>query len=125
MKVILLSISLLLLSACSSQYSFNSNINRDAITDYYKAANVTLYQQDQTPSAPFSNIAILEAQSCQINHNDPAASDIAARTKLREQAANKGANAIIVKRCMEINDPSSGCISQVICMGQAIKEIKQ
>ena len=40
-------------------------------------------------------------------------------------AANKGANAIIVKRCMEINDPSSGCISQVICMGQAIKEIKQ
>ncbi|MGL6012518.1 MAG: Rcs stress response system protein RcsF, partial [Shewanella oncorhynchi] len=49
MKIILSSALVLLLSACASDYSFNSNLDSEAINDYFKASDVILYEGDTLP----------------------------------------------------------------------------
>lgn len=118
-NLIFLTITFLLVS-CSTDYSFNSNINKSAINDYFKAGKVQLINKDHPPKKPFNTLGIISGESCQINENGTPASFADARTALRRHAADIGGNAVIINNCVQFNEPDNACISRVLCMGQAI-----
>lgn len=121
MKLLLSSASVLLLSACASEYSFNSNLDSDAINDYFKASDVTLYEADQTPAGHYELKGLVQGESCQAQANDVPASIADARTEARRNAADKGANGIMIKQCVIVEEAAQGCVSRALCVGQAIK----
>lgn len=121
MKTILSSALMLLLSACASDYSFNSNLNGEAIDDYFKASDVTLYEGDTLPKGHYELKGLVQGESCQADSNAVPASLADARTEARRAAADKGANGIIIKQCVMFEEAAQGCISRSLCVGQAIK----
>lgn len=121
MKMILSSALVLLLSACASDYSFNSNLNGEAIDDYFKASDVTLYEGDTLPKGHYELKGLVQGESCQANINAVPASLADARTEARRAAADKNANGIIIKQCVMFEEAAQGCISRALCVGQAIK----
>lgn len=121
MKMILSSALVLLLSACASDYSFNSNLNGEAIDDYFKASDVTLYEGDTLPKGHYELKGLVQGESCQADINAVPASLADARTEARRAAADKSANGIIIKQCVMFEEAAQGCISRALCVGQAIK----
>lgn len=118
-KNFLLLISILLVG-CTGKYSFNSNLSKQAIDEYYKAGGVLFIEKNQTPPRPFNPIGMVDGESCQIGNNDAPASVANARTDLRRHAADKGGNGVILNNCVNFNEPDAGCITRVLCIGQAI-----
>lgn len=116
-----------LLTACSTNYAFNSNLDSTAIKEYFKASDVQVYQDGVSPNAAYKIIGLVEGESCQALANDAPASQGEARTQARKKAADLQANGIIIKKCALIPSDNSavksaqGCYSKVICVGQAIK----
>ncbi|MGB0893504.1 MAG: Rcs stress response system protein RcsF [Parashewanella sp.] len=121
MKKLILIPLMLGLNACTSSYTFNSNVDSAAIKEYFKASNVTLFERGQFPSKNYQQLGLVEGESCQIAINDKPAELSQARTKARRHAADLGANALLVKHCAVINTRSAECITQVICSGLAVK----
>ncbi|AVV86063.1 Rcs stress response system protein RcsF [Shewanella putrefaciens] len=121
MKIILSSALVLLLSACASDYRFNSNLDTEAINDYFKASDVTLYEGESLPKGHYELKGLVQGESCQADINAVPASLADARTQARRSAADKGANGIIIKQCVMFEEAAQGCISRALCVGQAIK----
>lgn len=121
MKIILSSALVLLLSACAGDYSFNSNLDGEAINDYFKAGDVTLFEDNNLPKGHYELKGLVQGESCQADVNSVPASLSDARTQARRAAADKGANAIIIKQCVLLEEAAQGCISRALCVGQAIK----
>ena len=117
----------ILLAACSSQYAFNSNLDSEAINEYFKASDVKVYQGSEQPNGPYRVIGLVEGESCQALANDVPASHGEARTQARRKAADLKANGIIIKKCALLptdkakGKSDQGCYSKVICIAQAIK----
>ncbi|MGL5360165.1 MAG: Rcs stress response system protein RcsF [Shewanella sp.] len=121
MKIWISSALVLLLSACASDYSFTSNLSGAAISDYFKASDVTLYEGDTLPKGHYELKGLVQGESCQADVNAVPASLTEARTEARRTAADKGANGIIIKQCILFEEAAQGCISRALCVGQAIK----
>lgn len=121
MKIILSSALVLLLSACASDYSFNSNVDGEAINDYFKASDVILYEGDTLPKGHYELKGLVEGESCQADTNGAPVSLADARTEARRNAADKGANGIIITQCVIFEEAAQGCISRALCVGQAVK----
>ncbi|MBV7316231.1 Rcs stress response system protein RcsF [Shewanella sp. NIFS-20-20] len=113
--------SLMLLAGCAGDYSFQSNLNSAAINDYFKAGDVSLYTRDQAPQGLFERLAMVSGESCQLNPNDPPASQAEARTQLRRHTADIGGNGVMLNNCVSFSNEADGCISRIQCIGQAIK----
>jgi len=121
MNIPLLLSLMLLLSACSGTYQFNSNLDAATISDYFKASEVTVYEGNVTPASYYEVLGFIEAEDCQEYANDAPASISQARTLARRSAADKGANGLIIKKCMVLAQADQACFSRAICVGQAIK----
>ncbi|WP_394128765.1 Rcs stress response system protein RcsF [Shewanella maritima] len=111
----------LLLSACAGEYSFNSNLNGEAINEYFKPGEVTLYDQNNQPAKGYTILGLVEGSDCQVEANDVPASAAQARTEARKKAAEMGANGIIIQQCLQNDKPDDTCVSQSFCIGKAIK----
>ncbi|GIU16868.1 MULTISPECIES: Rcs stress response system protein RcsF [unclassified Shewanella] len=120
MKYLLPSVFVLLLAGCAGEYTFNSNLDSDAINDYFKASDVTVYEGTLQPIGPFEVKGMVEGETCQVSENDAPASISEARTLARRAAADKQANGLVVKNCLLIEEASQNCVSRAICVGQAI-----
>ncbi|MFT5705584.1 MAG: RcsF protein [Shewanella sp.] len=120
MKTIIIPALVLLVSGCAGEYKFNSNLSGEAIDDYFKVSDVTVYE-NSLPSGNFERKGLVEGESCQIAANDAPANIVEARTKARRSAADKGANGLIIKTCFVATEQTQQCISNAICIGQAIK----
>ena len=119
MKKILISAMVILVSGCAGEYKFNSNLNGEAIDDYFKASDVTVYENRQ-PQGKFERKGLVEGQSCQEANNDAPANIAEARTMARRSAADKGANGLIIKTCFMAAEKTQTCVTSAICVGQAI-----
>ncbi|WP_394147471.1 Rcs stress response system protein RcsF [Shewanella atlantica] len=121
MKTLFIAPLVLLLSACAGDYTFNSNLDGEAIDEYFKASDVVVFEGNSHPTAPYEIIGLVEGETCQEGANDAPASIREARTLARRAAADKGANAILIKKCMVFEEQGQGCFSRAVCIGQAIK----
>ncbi|WP_394200406.1 Rcs stress response system protein RcsF [Shewanella waksmanii] len=120
MKIYLPLIGTLLLSACAGNYTFNSNLNGEAIDEYFKASDVTVFNEGEQPRSPYELKGLVEGESCQVGADDAPASIVEARTIARRAAADKGANAIMVKKCAVFEERTETCFSRAFCVAQAI-----
>lgn len=120
MKYLLPASLILLLSACAGEYAFNSNLNSDAINDYFKASDVTVYEGDIQPKSPYKINGLVQGETCQIGANDAPASIVEARTLARRAAADKHANGLVIKKCLLIEEATQNCVTSALCIGQAI-----
>ncbi|MCL1138629.1 Rcs stress response system protein RcsF [Shewanella pneumatophori] len=120
MKKLLLPAFIIMLSGCAGDYTFNSNLDSDAINDYFKASDVTVYEGAMQPVGPFEIKGLVEGETCQVSENDAPASIAEARTLARRAAADKQANGLVIKNCLLIEEASPNCVSRALCVGQAI-----
>ena len=111
----------LLLSACASDYTFKSNLDKKAIHDYFKVGDVTLYEENKQPKGHIEILGLVEGEACQETINDAPPQMSIARTNARKAAADLGANGFVVKSCFMIDEADSSCIRRALCVGQAIK----
>ncbi|MCL1147085.1 hypothetical protein L2747_13860 [Shewanella marinintestina] len=125
MKYLLPSALLLVLSGCAGDYTFNSNLDSDAINDYFKASDVTMYEGALQPVGPFEIKGLVEGETCQVSENDAPASIVEARTIARRAAADKQANGLVIKNCLLIEEATQNCVSRALCVGQAIVTTNQ
>ncbi len=125
MKYLLPSALLLVLSGCAGDYTFNSNLDSDAINDYFKASDVTVYEGALQPVGPFEIKGLVEGETCQVSESDAPASIVEARTIARRAAADKQANGLVIKNCLLIEEASQNCVSRALCVGQAIVTTNQ
>ncbi|MCL1036395.1 hypothetical protein L2725_04290 [Shewanella corallii] len=109
-----------LLAGCAGDYTFNSNLSGKAVNEYFKAGDVALIEKNVAPPRPFNPLAMVDGESCQIFADEPPASAVDARTKMRLAAADAGGNGVMLNNCVEYKDPEGGCLSRVICIGRAI-----
>ncbi|GAA5190434.1 Rcs stress response system protein RcsF [Ferrimonas gelatinilytica] len=114
-------LSLLLLTACSNDYRFSSNLDPDNFEDYFAAGNVVLV--DTLPPQAEA-LGVVEGQSCQREAQDPAPNGAEARTDMRRNAAQLGADAVKLLRCSEVDPEASGCLALMVCYGQALRTAK-
>ena len=122
MKTIIIPALVLLVSGCAGEYKFNSNLSGEAINDYFKVSDVTVYE-NSLPSGNFERKGLVEGESCQLAEKDAPASIVEARTLARRSAADKGANGLIIKTCFLTVEKTSQCVSSAICIGQAISTV--
>lgn len=120
MKKTTLALFALLLGGCAGEYTFNSNLDGQAINDYFAVTDVVLYQEGSQPSEVYEVKGLVEGESCQARVNDVPASISEARTAARRAAADKGANGLLVKRCLMFEEATQACVTRAICVGQAI-----
>ncbi len=115
-----LTLSAFLLAGCASDYAFHSNLDSKAIDEYFKVGDVVVYQNGQQPSNTYELKGLVEGESCQETTNDAMASIADARTQARRAAAEQGANGLIIKSCVLFEEATQACITNAICIGQAI-----
>lgn len=109
--------SLLLISGCSGNYQFSSNLDPEPIEGYFAPANVQLLT---AKPAEATSKGFVSGDSCQTKSSLPPANEADARTELRRQAAEKGANAVIVQQCITLAEVP-GCVSAIQCSGEAVQ----
>ncbi|WP_220755588.1 MULTISPECIES: Rcs stress response system protein RcsF [Shewanella] len=114
-------LSTVLLSACSGNYSFNSNLDGEAIDEYFKPSGVVLYKDGERPKGAFEIVGLVEGESCQETEDGVPANIADARTEARKKAVELGANGLIVKKCLLTEQKNNTCYTQAFCVGQAIK----
>ncbi len=120
MKYLLPASLVILLSACAGEYAFKSNLDGEAINDYFKVGDVALYEGSVQPKGPYEIKGLVEGETCQVGESDAPASIVEARTLARRAAADKQANGLVIKNCLLIEESTPNCVTRALCVGQAI-----
>jgi RcsF protein len=111
-----LTITLLIVS-CSGRYTFDSNLDANSAKQYFSASKVTIYNDEAEFTTNYTYIGLVEGEDCQEKQYLAAPDVINARTKARQLAFSKQANAIIFSQCIDIK--TKQCVAQVVCYGKA------
>ncbi|MBM7071754.1 hypothetical protein JQC92_06815 [Shewanella sp. 202IG2-18] len=120
MKNALLIFAGILLAGCSGSYSFHSNLDKENFKEYFKAGDVKVFHTDSLPTQAYKSLGLATGEACQLSSSDKIATESDARTAIRKQAADLGANGVIIRSCATLNE-SNACLSHVLCSGEAIK----
>ncbi|GAA6206620.1 MULTISPECIES: Rcs stress response system protein RcsF [Thalassotalea] len=120
------------ITACSSRYQVQTNLDNLNFKDYYSPAAVTIYQNEQSmlknkntessQAAPkYQYLGAVEGDDCQEKAHHQAPDEINARTNARRKAYDLGANAIIFSGCalIEKNEADKKCLATTVCYGRA------
>lgn len=108
------------ISACSGNYSFNTNLDRENFEEYFKAGNVQIITEDDLPHLNYRELGLVEGEACQAkpHHDEPSEAD--ARTDARRKAAEMGANAVMFETCLLTKPENDTCVSVRLCYGRAM-----
>lgn len=111
------------LSGCS-WFFFSSNIDPDNFTEYYRAAGIEQYTKaDLDKFDSYEDLGDIEGISCQATEKDAEPVEALARRYLLESAADLGANAVIMGKCIELEN-TLHCLKEYTCYARALK-VKQ
>ena len=99
-------------------YSFHTNLDPQNFKEYYKTSGVNEYSNAQLSALRYHSLGTVTGLSCQVKDTDYIATEAQARTRAKEQAADKGANAIVFSRCVRLEE-TPACAVSVTCYGEA------
>ncbi|MBA6336088.1 rcsF protein [Colwellia sp. BRX8-7] len=121
--ILILTLTLIGLSACSSQYTVSTNLDKGKFQTYFSHAQVKVFQDESEFSGRFKLIGLVEGEDCQAKSHHALPDKIAARTEARRQAAQQQANAIIFSGCALIDDDQANkqCIATLVCYGMSFQ----
>jgi len=104
-------LSAFFISACSNNY-VATNLDKDNINQYFSAAKVKIYQNEQSLPAKYQYISPVEGQDCQSRPHHAIPNEVDARTQARQKAFVKGANAVIFTGCANLDHEKLSELSQ-------------
>ncbi|MBA6233580.1 MULTISPECIES: Rcs stress response system protein RcsF [unclassified Colwellia] len=109
------------LSACSSQYTVSTNLDKENFQTYFSHTQVNVIKDESELLGKYKLIGMVEGQDCQTKIHHAAPDKVMAKTQARRQAFKQHANAIIFTGCALINDNQADkqCIETVVCYGKA------
>ncbi|TYK66951.1 rcsF protein [Colwellia echini] len=110
-----------LISSCSGNYAFNSNVKPDNADQYFSASNVKIYNNIKEFPGPFELVGLVEGDDCQTKAHLAPPDPINARTQARQSAYAQKANAVIFTSCINID--AQHCVAQIVCYGKAYKVV--
>jgi RcsF protein len=118
---LLLVVTAMTLSACSSQYTLSTNLDKENFRNYYSHSQVKVLEDESEFSGRFKLIGMVEGQNCQAKSYHALPDEIEARTQARRNAFEQQANAIVFTGCALINDDQANqqCVATVVCYGKA------
>ncbi|MEY8199665.1 MAG: Rcs stress response system protein RcsF [Colwellia sp.] len=108
-----------MLSGCSGNYTFESNVNADNAKEYFSASKVEVFNNELEFNTAYQYVGLVEGTDCQKKQHLAAPDPINARTQARQVAYLQQANAIIFTSCIDIE--TKHCIAQVVCYGKAYR----
>ncbi|RKF15492.1 hypothetical protein DBZ36_13955 [Alginatibacterium sediminis] len=111
-------VSIVLLSACAD-YSVNTNVDPKNFKQYVPGAKVSVMQQSELEGKDYKIIRVVEGIACQEKANDRPPQEIDARNDAREQASYLNADAIVIHKCLSIEDEAH-CVASISCYAKAI-----
>jgi RcsF protein len=116
-----IAVALLALSACSSQYTVSTNLDKENFKNYFSPAQVKVVKDEHEFVGRYKLIGMVEGQNCQARAHHAAPDQIAARTQARRQALKMQANAVIFTGCALIKDDQANkqCAATLVCYGKA------
>lgn len=113
---------LFVITGCSSDYTFSTNLDRENFRDYFAPSRIKVYQSI-SPPAQFKSLGKIVGESCKRQDNDVPPTIDAARIDAQRQASRIGANALIIEHCSTIKGKEAKpCVEVVRCSGQAIQD---
>ncbi len=107
-----------LLAACSG-VSVQTNLNPSNFTEYFKPSTVEVVTFADLEDQIYQVIAPVHGLSCQRDADDFPANETDARVDLLRRAADKGANAVVINKCLTARD-TGACSISVTCYGDAV-----
>jgi len=128
--------SVTLLSSCSSNYIVSTNLDKENFDHYFSASKVEIYDKENELPGPYKFVSLVEGQDCQSMPHQAEPDKINARTQARQQAFQRGANAIVFSGCalldneklakLNASNDAKQCHAIIICYARAfkVKEIK-
>lgn len=113
--------AVIVLSACSSNYTVSTNLDKENFQTYFSHTKVKIAEDESEFKGRYKLIGMVEGQNCQEKPHHAVPDEIAARTHARQQAFQQQANAIIFTGCALIdNDQASKqCHATIVCYGKA------
>jgi len=121
-------ITLLTLTACSSNYTVSTNLDKENFQSYFSPTQVKIAEDESEFHGRYKLIGMVEGESCQEKPHHAKPDKIAARTQARRKAFEKQANAIIFTGCALIDDDkaSKQCVASIVCYGKAyqVEQVK-
>ena len=108
-----------MLSGCSGNYTFESNVKADNAKEYFSASKVKIFNDEQEFNTTYQYVGLVEGEDCQKEQHLAAPDAINARTQARQAAYLQQANAIIFTSCIDIE--TKHCVAQVVCYGKAYR----
>ena len=108
-----------LLTGCSG-YSFPTNLDKENFTEYFKPGSVALVDKAQLAELDYQILGTVEGVSCQEDNSQPVPVIGDARTEARTRTADLGGNALLISKCIELQQ-TPGCQASITCYGQALK----
>jgi RcsF protein len=116
------------LSACSSQFTVSTNLDKENFRSYYSHSQVEVVEDESHFLGRFKLIGMVEGQNCQAKSHHALPDKIEARTQARRNAFDQQANAIIFTGCALINDDQANqkCVATVVCYAKAyqVEQVK-
>jgi RcsF protein len=117
-----------LVGACSNNY-VSTNLDKENINQYFSAAKVKIYQDEQSLPKKHQYLSLVEGEDCQVAQHHARPDEINARTQARQQAFNKNANAVIFTGCATLDhqqlqklkqsNDTKECHAIIICYAKA------
>jgi RcsF protein len=125
-KILLTSICILGLTACSMGYSVSTNVDKSNFKQYFSPAKVRIYQNESQFNGRATLLGIVEGEDCQVKAHHRQPDKVEARTQARRKAYQMHANAIVFTGCalIEKDKASKQCLSSVVCYGKAYQVVQ-
>lgn len=99
--------------------SVHTNLNPSNFTDYFKASGVDVVTYEELDGSNYMLIGGVHGLSCQEDEDDFPANEADARTELKRNAVDMGANALVINKCIRAAE-TGACSLSVTCYGDAL-----
>lgn len=108
-----------MLTGCSSNYTFNSNVKPDNAKQYFSASKVKVFNDESEFMSSFDYVGLVEGFDCQEKPHLAPPDAANARTQARQAAFLQQANGVIFTSCIAIE--TKHCVAQTVCYGKAYR----
>ncbi len=118
MKKILISALAAWCCAGCENFTFTSNLDPDNFTEYYKPSMVETVTEDELQNVRHKSLGMVTGLACQAKERDYIATEADARTDAKVKAADMGADAIKMGRCVRLEN-TPACKVSITCYAEA------
>ena len=108
-----------LLGGCQD-VAFETNLDPDNFTEYFKPSSVEVYTNESILQHRFKSLGLVTGLACQETEDDFIARESEARTDAKLKAADLGANGIVFGKCIRL-EKTAACVVSVACYGKAFQ----